>query len=110
MMTLQVIAGVVLTYMAIPEFPRGPLTHWLPMKLGTHSYGYLLALAVLLALCAAWWRDWLVAFIGLIASPVVVPVLMVTFAASRLLGVPDWVASHLSDEPSPNWGPTFNKR
>ncbi|MDQ1730055.1 MAG: hypothetical protein QOK10_214 [Pseudonocardiales bacterium] len=112
LMSVQVVAGVALSYLAIPGFPRGPLVHWLPWKLGTHWYGFLLALAVLFAACVLWWRDWLVAFIGLIVAPVMLPVLTVTFVASRLLGVPDWFASKVPGacEPDPNWGPRLKKR
>lgn len=105
LMSLQVIAGLIATYLMIPAIPRGPLIGWLPFHLGTHWYGYLVTLAVLLVLCAAWGKDWRVPLVGLLVAPIVLPVLLVTLVATRLMGLPDLVASWLKNEPDPNWGP-----
>jgi hypothetical protein len=106
LMTAQVVAGVIATYLLIPGVPRGPLNHWLPFHLGMHWYGYLVTLAFLFLLCLAWGRDWRVPLVGLLVAPIVLPALVVTFVATRLVGLPDLVASWLPNEPDPNWGPT----
>jgi hypothetical protein len=110
-LSLQVIVGVLVTYMAVQVMPYGPFRHWLPAGLGQHWYGYLLVLGLLFLLCSAWGRDWLTPFIGLLVSPVVLPVLFVTFIASRLLSLPDWMASKFRNtEPQPDWGPALTKK
>lgn len=106
LMLLQVIAGMVFTYMMIPGVPRVGFTHWLPHGLGTHWYGYLLAVALLLVLCIVWGRDAPVPLTGLLVAPIVFPALLVSFVASRVLALPDWLASWLPDQPDVNWGPT----
>jgi hypothetical protein len=105
LMTLHILAGVIATYLMIPGIPRGPLTHWLPFQLGIHWYGYLVTLAVLFLLCAGWGRDWRTPLIGLLVAPIVLPVLVVNFLATRLVGLADLVASQRRSEPDPNWGP-----
>lgn len=109
LMTVQVVAAVLATYLAIPGMPRGPFRHWLPFHLGTHWYGYLLVLLLLFALSGVWGRDWRAPFVGAWVGPIVLPVLVVTFVCGRLLGLPDWVASQLPTQPPPRWSPSFRK-
>lgn len=61
-----------------------------------------------LVLSLAWGRDRRLALIGVLVGPLVLPVLLVTFTAQIVLGLPDWVLHRLrpNDQPPGNFGPT----
>ena len=111
LLTLHVLVGV----LAIDLILGLPPLPWLAERL---SWSWLLDARVLVAIWAlalvlsfVWGRDWPVPFLGLLVGPLILPVLLVTFVAQLLLGLPDAVLRLVqpSEQPPANFGPTVSK-
>ena len=108
-MTAQVLGGTVLLDFLVPLPLLDWVKHQLPWELNRPGFAALVWL-VSLALSVVWWRDWRVPVIGLVAGPLVLPVLIITVLVQVLLGVPDGLLHVLrGDQPEGNYGPTVDK-
>ena len=109
LMSLQVLVGSLVLDFLVPL----PILNWvsdrLPWELPDLGSAALLWSACL-ALSVVWWRDWRIPLIGLLAGPLLIPVLIITFLVQVILGIPDAVL-HLvrSSQPKGAFGPTVDK-
>jgi hypothetical protein len=105
-MTLQVLAGV----LAMNVLWRLPPLRWLARLVpGTWATDWHLLLGVWIAataLSVAWWQDYQIPMIGLVAGPFILPVLLVTFVVQFFLGLPDQLLHVVrKDQPVGDFGP-----
>jgi len=111
LLTGHVLAGV----LAVGLILRLPPLGWLADRLGwswaQDHRTLILIWLVALGLSLAWGRDRKVALIGVLVGPLILPVLLVTFAAQIVLGLPDWVLHRIrpNDQPPGNFGPTVTQ-
>jgi hypothetical protein len=109
LMSVQVLVGSLVVDFLLPL----PVLDWVKDRLPwdlSHPASATLIWVACLALSVVWWRDWRVPFIGLLAGPLVMPVLIVTFIVQLILGIPDGIIHVLqSDQPKGSFGPTIDK-
>lgn len=109
LLTLHVLVGVLAVDLLVRVAPLPWLAGLLPWD-GVRDPGTLvLTWVAALAGSVLWGRDWQVPFLGLLVGPLILPVLLVTFAVQLLLGLPDFVLHRLRpDQPPANFGPTVS--
>jgi hypothetical protein len=96
LLVLHVLAGVTAAYGVVVAPDGAPWTRT----------SMLAAYVALLVASIAWWSDARLPLIGIVVSPVVLPVLLVTFSCGLLIGLPDAVLKLADeDEPPPRIGP-----
>ncbi|MFJ7214234.1 DUF1353 domain-containing protein [Amycolatopsis sp. NPDC098790] len=106
LMTLHLIAGVVAAYALCHVLPHAWFTAVYPADLAAWPWTYAATFAALLALTLGWGKDAAVLVIGLVVTPIVIPVLALTFVAQLLLSVPDFVLKLVDSQGQP--GPIVN--
>jgi len=106
LMTLHLVAGVVAVYAFCHILPRAWFTAVYPADRGEWPPTYAATFAALLVLSLAWGKDAGVLLIGLVVTPIVVPVLALTFVAQLLLSIPDFVVRLVDGQEQP--GPIVN--
>jgi hypothetical protein len=112
LLTVHVLLGIVALYVLAWIVPVKWVEGLFPFGLGEHRLEYGAIYLALIALSFAWVGNARVPLIGLLVGPVVLPVLIVTFAAQFLIGVPDGINSLFRKdvEPPPNFGPAITGR
>jgi hypothetical protein len=111
LLTLHVLVGV----LALDLIFRLPVLIWLAAQLpgswARQDRVLILIWVIALALSAIWRGDRKIPFIGLLVGPVILPVLLLTFAGQTVLGLPDWLLHRIRPEEQPpgNFGPTVTK-
>lgn len=109
LMTAQVLVGTLLLDFLVPLPLLDWVKHQLPWQLDRPVFAALVW-AMSLALSVVWWRDWRVPVIGLLAGPLVLPVLIITVIVQVVIGIPDGLLHALKgDQPVGNYGPTVDK-
>jgi len=108
LLTAHVLAGVLAVDLIFRSPPLGWLADRLPWSWAQDKRMLILIWLVALVLSLAWGRDRRLAFIAVLVGPLILPVLLVTFAAQIILGLPDWVLHRVrpNDQPPGNFGPT----
>jgi len=104
----HVLAGVLAVHLILRLPPLGWLADRLPWSWPQDNRILVLIWLAALGLSLAWGRDWKVAFISLLVGPLILPVLLVTFAAQIVLNLPDRVLHRIRPnvEPPGDYGPT----
>jgi hypothetical protein len=108
LVTVHVLAGVLALDLLAGLAPLPWAADLLPWD-WLHDDGVLALIWVAaVGCCVGWWRDWQVPVIGLLVGPLVLPVLLVTFVAQLVLGLPDQLLHAVRPEQQPpaNFGPT----
>ena len=107
-LTGHILAGVLAVDLILGLPPLGWLADRLPWSWAQDNRILILIWLVALVLSLAWGRDRRLAFIAVLVGPLILPVLLVTFAAQIVLGLPDWVLHRVrpNDQPPGNFGPT----
>jgi hypothetical protein len=110
-LTGHALVGVLAVDLIFRLPPLGWLADRLPWSWAQDNHALILLWLVALGMSLAWGRDRKFAFIALLVGPLIVPVLLVTFAAQIVLGLPDWVLHRIrrNDEPPGNFGPTVTQ-